>query len=161
MSLVQRQNIFEPAQEAPNSTANRTLFQSQESELVGGQEARVRLPHSNNTFIDTSQSFLQFDLGATIVGTNLGTPVAVGSLPRVNMCDLGAESCIQNISVFCGGRLVNQFNPSDSRFSDYLVVQTKCFQWDYSRLILIFRLDLPIPRPYFGLPLEATLLFRP
>ena len=110
MSLVQRQNIFEPAQEAPNSTANRTLFQSQESELVGGQEARVRLPHSNNTFIDTSQSFLQFDLGATIVGTNLDTPVAVGSLPRVNMCDLGAESCIQNISVFCGGRLVNQFN---------------------------------------------------
>jgi hypothetical protein len=110
MSLVQRQNIFDPAQEAPNSTANRTLFQAQESELVGGQEARVRLPHSNNTFIDTSQSFLQFDLSATLVGTGLATPAAAGSLPRVNMCDLGAESAIQSISVFCGGRLVNQFN---------------------------------------------------
>jgi len=111
MSIVQRQNIFEPAQESPNSTANRTLFQAQESELVGGQEARIRLPHSTNTFIDTSQSYLQFDLGAKLVGTGFTTPTTGLDLkPRVNMCDLGAESAIQSILVYCGGRLINQFN---------------------------------------------------
>ena len=102
-TLVCENDQFIAYPEAPNSRANRVLFNANEAVQGEGQSHRIRLPHNRLTYIDTTQSWLTFEAITTFKGTGL-------NLADIRMTPLGAESFIQNIRVFVNNRLINEFN---------------------------------------------------
>jgi hypothetical protein len=104
MELVNSQNVFKPYEEAPTSRVDRIQYQSNEATASSNQTTRIRIPHSKNTFIDTSRSILKFKATYAFVGTNMN----VVSSP-LRLSPVGGASHISAIYVRCGGREINAF----------------------------------------------------
>ena len=55
-NLVNNQNIFTPFDEAPSSRVDKVEFHSSEASATQNQVSIIRIPHSRNTYVDTSRS---------------------------------------------------------------------------------------------------------
>jgi len=107
MELMDDRNVFMALGEAPTSNFQRILFNSNEASVTEFQESRIRIPHSENTYIDTSASYLSFDVVHDIVGTGLN------SGDGVHFSASGASAYISSLQVYQNGRLVNDFPSYD------------------------------------------------
>jgi hypothetical protein len=107
MDLMDDRNVFMALAEAPTSSFQRVLFNSNEGSVTEFQESRIRIPHSENTYIDTSASYLSFDVSHNVVGTGLN----VGE--GLHFSASGASAYISSLQVYQNGRLVNDFPSYD------------------------------------------------
>lgn len=102
VDLVNKQNVFTPFDEAPSSRLDKVEFHSSEATASHNQVSIIRIPHSKNTYIDTSRSYLKFKCAYNITGTGLTSTTLMIS-------PVGAYSYIQSIMVYVGNRLINEF----------------------------------------------------
>ena len=101
-NLVNNQNIFTPFDEAPSSRVDKVEFHSSEASATQNQVSIIRIPHSRNTYVDTSRSYLKFKVDYSVTGTGL-------SANNVLISPVGGYSYIQSIMVYVGNRLINEF----------------------------------------------------
>ena len=94
MDLMDDRNVFMALGEAPTSNFQRILFNSNEASVTEFQESRIRIPHSENTYIDTSASYLSFDVVHNIVGTGLNAG------DGVHFSASGASAYISSLQVY-------------------------------------------------------------
>ena len=101
-NLVADNNKFIAYPEAPNSRANRVKFQANESKVPAPNGiSRIRIPHNRLSYIDTTQSWIHATPTTTVNGVGLTTA-------ELAINNLGIESLVSAIRVFCGNRLINE-----------------------------------------------------
>jgi hypothetical protein len=104
MELVNSQNVFKPYEEAPTSRVDKIQYQSNEATASSNQTTRIRIPHSKNTFIDTSRSILKFKATYSYVGAGLD-----GTTAPIHLSPVGGAAHISALYVRVGGREINAF----------------------------------------------------